>query len=377
MTRFMLLDRGEELSEANWRELGARGSPLRLKLLESAPPFREGEIVQLGRLGAGAVHARDLFLCRDGGVFRLRPHRDGPARDTEEALGRVVAVERGQDAFSLERGLLALVPPSWLSRAMDALEILERFRHPLTPSLYLGSEEACLVGVRDKYNRQAEARQYSALTGTGLDPLEREVLERHVRSGGRVLDIGCGAGREALGLARLGFQVVGIDIAPRMIEAARLNAEREGLDLRFRVQSVTELDEPPGSFDGAYWGGSYHHVPGRALRVETLRRLMRAVAPQGVLVLMVIYREPRGILSRSRLVDLLRAAGRGVLPRPRLSEPGDGYMGQVSDASDPREPCFFRQFAGPPEVRGELEEAGLEALEVAPGWWVCRQSLPG
>ena len=376
MTRLMLLDRGEELSEMNHQELSSADSPVRLRLLEPSPPFRQGEIVQVRQVGAGATRSRDLLLCRDGGVFRLRPLQAGRAGDTQKAVGRIVAIERGPVTFSLERGLLAHLPASWLPRAIDALAVFGRFRHPFTPSLYLGTPEACLVGVRDKYDRPTEVREYSTFKPSDLEAFERELLLRHVKPGGRVLDIGCGAGREALGFARAGFRVVGMDIAPRMVEAARLNAERDGLQIAFRVQGVTELDEPPGSFDGAYWAGSYHHVPGQALRAETLRRIARALTPDGPLILMVVYRAPRGFLSRSRLVDLLRKAGARLSRTWRLSEPGDGYMRHLSEASDPREACFFHDFSGPAEVRAELEAAGLSAEEVSPGWWICRRAFP-
>lgn len=230
---------------------------------------------------------------------------------------------------------------------MDVLELLWRFRHPFTPPLYLGSVGACLAGVREKYNRPAEAHEYARLVHTDLDPFEREILPRYIRPDGRVLDIGCGAGREALGLA-----------------------------VTFRVQSVTELDEPPDSFDGAYWAGSYHHIPGRSLRIETLRRIMRALTPDGVLVLMVVYRGERGLVSRRRLVDLFRSALQRIVGPRWLSEPGDGYMREISEASDPQEQVFFHDFSTPGEVRAEIEAAGLSAEEVAPGWWICRKPLP-
>jgi len=368
MTRFMLLDLGEELTERTWRTLAARTS--RLKLLEAAAPFEDGQVVHVAPPGTGRGRSGQLVFSRAAGAFRL-----GPADAAGEVVGRVVAVERGGVSFSLDRGLLARVPPSWLPRALAALEVLGRLRHPLTPSLYLGSAQTCLAGVRDKYDREGEAQEYARLALTGLDPLEREIVERHVKPGGRILDIGCGAGREALGFARAGFRVVGIDVAPRMIELARANALREGLDITFRVQSVTELDEPPGSFDGAYWAASYHHVPGRALRVQTLGRIRRALTADGVLVLLVIYRGKRGLVSRSRLVDFLRRAGTRLSGPWRLSEPGDGYMRDVTKASDPREAVFFHDFFDPQELRAEIEAAGLLAEEVAPGWWVCRKAL--
>jgi SAM-dependent methyltransferase len=376
MTRLIVLERGEELTDAAWRALTSHGLPVRLKLLEPAPPFLAADIVQVAPLDAGHPHPGDLLLFRSGGGFRFGPAQDGPAAQAEAPLGRVVAVERGAASFSLQEGVLSRVPVRCLPMAMRALELFARFRHPLTPPLYLGSVEACLAGVREKYNRPAEAREYARLVHTDLDPFEREIVERHLKPDGRVLDIGCGAGREALGLARAGFRVVGIDIAPRMIEAARANAQQEGLAVTFRVQSATELDEPPDSFDGGYWAGSYHHIPGRALRIETLRRIMRALTRDGALVLMVVYREKRGLLSRSRLVDLVRKTLR-ILPGPcRPSEPGDVYMRETSEASDPQAPCFFHDFSTAAEVRAEIEAAGFSAEEVAPGWWLCRKPLP-
>ena len=52
-------------------------------------------------------------------------------------------------------------------------------------------------------------------------------------SRGRVLDIGCGAGRNALPLARLGWQVVGTDLSWPMLVAAGQRAHEEALDRRF------------------------------------------------------------------------------------------------------------------------------------------------
>ncbi len=46
----------------------------------------------------------------------------------------------------------------------------------------------------------------------------------------QVLDLGCGAARNALPLARLGYHVVGTDLSVPMIEAARHRAKEEGPD---------------------------------------------------------------------------------------------------------------------------------------------------
>jgi len=90
----------------------------------------------------------------------------------------------------------------------------------------------------------------------------------------------------------------------------------------------------------------------------------------------ITFRVKRGLLSRSRLVDLLRRAGTRLSGPWRLSEPGDGYMREVSEASDPREAVFFHDFFDPQEVGVELGAAGLLAEEVNRGWWVCGRHLP-
>lgn len=73
--------------------------------------------------------------------------------------------------------------------------------------------------------------------GTGSHPTTRlclEWLERNVAAGCTVLDYGCGSGILAIAAARLGAaRVAGVDIDPQAIEAARANAERNGVTALF------------------------------------------------------------------------------------------------------------------------------------------------
>lgn len=69
--------------------------------------------------------------------------------------------------------------------------------------------------------------------GTGSHPTTRlclEWLERNVSPGCRLLDYGCGSGILAIAAARLGAgSVAGVDIDPQAVDAARANAERNGV----------------------------------------------------------------------------------------------------------------------------------------------------
>lgn len=85
--------------------------------------------------------------------------------------------------------------------------------------------------------------------GTGSHPTTRlclEWLERRVLPGMSMLDYGCGSGILAIAAARLGADhVVGVDIDPRAVIAARNNAEENGVSARF-LDSAHELH---GQFD--------------------------------------------------------------------------------------------------------------------------------
>src|ERR1700728_4652158 len=63
------------------------------------------------------------------------------------------------------------------------------------------------------------------LAGHRSWPASERTALRHVR--GRVVDVGCGAGRVALHLQERGADVVALDASPRAIRAARLRGVRE------------------------------------------------------------------------------------------------------------------------------------------------------
>lgn len=85
--------------------------------------------------------------------------------------------------------------------------------------------------------------------GTGSHPTTRlclEWLERSVTPGVSVLDYGCGSGILGIAAARLGAtDVLGVDIDPQAVTAARHNAERNGVRVRFD-DSAAEIR---GQFD--------------------------------------------------------------------------------------------------------------------------------
>jgi SAM-dependent methyltransferase len=107
-----------------------------------------------------------------------------------------------------------------------------------------------------------------------------ESLVAHVTSGqlqpGRALDVGCGAGRNALYLASAGFDVDAVDLSPTAIAWAR---ERAGdAPVRFQCADVFTVDTGP--YQLIYDSGCFHHLPPHR-RVSYLALLDRCLAPGG------------------------------------------------------------------------------------------------
>ena len=68
--------------------------------------------------------------------------------------------------------------------------------------------------------------------------------------GKRVLDLGCGDGRLALGVAPFATRVEGIDPDPEAIAAAKSNARKAGVrNVRFAARSAQHLPFPDADFD--------------------------------------------------------------------------------------------------------------------------------
>lgn len=83
-----------------------------------------------------------------------------------------------------------------------------------------------------------------------LETEARDFINRlGIQPGSKVLDVACGTGNLALPAARLGANVTGVDIAPNLVEQARANAAREGLQAQFDEGDAEALPYDDASFD--------------------------------------------------------------------------------------------------------------------------------
>lgn len=126
---------------------------------------------------------------------------------------------------------------------------------------------------------------YDALYGTTPDALGAptqifvDFFDRQDRPNLRVLDVGCGQGRDALFIARLGHRVVGVDFAANGIRDMTKAAAAEDLSVEGIVADITAF-APPGIFDVVLIDRTLHMLDEQP-RLGALKRLIDHVADQG------------------------------------------------------------------------------------------------
>jgi SAM-dependent methyltransferase len=113
-----------------------------------------------------------------------------------------------------------------------------------------------------------------------------EALLRHIKAPAplRILDLGCGPGRDLVTFRDLGHEPVGLDGSPRFVEMARAHSGCEVLH-----QDLLALDLPADHFDGIFANAVLFHVPTQELP-RVLGELRDALRRGGVL----FVSNPRG-----------------------------------------------------------------------------------
>jgi len=115
-----------------------------------------------------------------------------------------------------------------------------------------------------------------------------EHLARDGELRGRVLDLGCGSGENALMAAASGLDTTGLDAAPTAIAIASRKARERGLPARFLVHDVLDLASLNERFDTILDCGLFHcfeEVQGR----QELADAVRAVTPEGARYFMMCF----------------------------------------------------------------------------------------
>ncbi len=136
--------------------------------------------------------------------------------------------------------------------------------------------------------RSPWAREYARAPKTYIWGTEASLLAHQVSAllppGARVLDLGCGEGRDSVFFAERGFDVTGVDIARSGLAKAERLASARGVRVHWvcgHIGGLATRRLADRSFDLVYSCGSIHYVP-RTVRGRLFRRLQALTRAEGL-----------------------------------------------------------------------------------------------
>jgi release factor glutamine methyltransferase len=125
----------------------------------------------------------------------------------------------------------------------ERIEELRRWHEDASAELHaLGAHDVEYLGLRLHVPEHV-------FPPTPTSDLLGEEMRRHVQPGHRVLDMGCGAGANALLAAQITDQVVAVDLNPHAVVATAVNAEANGLASRVECRESDVFSDVEGDFD--------------------------------------------------------------------------------------------------------------------------------
>jgi SAM-dependent methyltransferase len=184
-----------------------------------------------------------------------------------------------------------------------------------------------------------------------LHPDEQALLERLPLKKGRLLLFGVGGGREAIPLAKLGFEVTGVDFVSEMVEKAKKNAASHGVKIEGLVQEISQLDVLANSYDVVWLSSAmYSCIPTRSRRIATLKRISKALKPGGYFLCQFRWAAKDG---PAPLWELVRKIFAFLTLGNLWYEKGDKLSFNME---------FIHGFVQEDEIRSEFAEGGFEVM---------------
>lgn len=203
---------------------------------------------------------------------------------------------------------------------------------------------------RQTYSRpqNIEAWAEDTLVDSGLSTEENNILERVPHRSGNLLLLGVGGGREAIPLAKQGFNIHGIDFVDELVAQAVANAKKRGVEIQCFCQEISQLLIPAEYYDVIWISRAmYSSIPTRKRRVEMLRKINEGLKPRGCLVCQ--FRVDQRVIPTKKGIMLRRIIAAITFGNLKY-EPGDILWQNVE---------FIHAFPSEFSIQSELDEGGF------------------
>ena len=187
----------------------------------------------------------------------------------------------------------------------------------------------------------------------GLSDEEKKGIDAIPFKEGSLLLLGVGGGREAIPLAKMGFQVTGVDFVRDMVRKAVKNAQKHGVHIKGKVFDISNPPLLKDRYDIVWMSASlYSCIPSRKKRVHMLKGLKRALRPGGYLFGSFQFdfnQEFSSIEERLKQITAFLSLGNFHY------EKGDMFFTSYE---------FIHRFISRDSLVSEFEEGGFEVLNI-------------
>lgn len=110
------------------------------------------------------------------------------------------------------------------------------------------------------------------------------------KKGMKVLDVGCGTGNFSIKLAKMGCEVVGIDVSEEMLKVAEAKAREEGLNIKFYKMDAHQMEFEDNTFDGVLSVTAFEFLKEPEKAIEEIFRVLK---PNGQLLIGTINKNSK------------------------------------------------------------------------------------
>lgn len=138
--------------------------------------------------------------------------------------------------------------------------------------------------IVDTYKKEKAIRKYlKSITDIGLWNSEKKVITDNLKKDNKVLELGCGTGRVAFNLYKLGYHnITGIDLSTNMILVAREYAKKHEAKINYQIDDAMNLKTTDTDYDGVlYMFNGLMLIPGRENRIKVLKEVRRVLKDGG------------------------------------------------------------------------------------------------
>ena len=179
------------------------------------------------------------------------------------------------------------------------------------------------------WDNRSTVQTYSRLD-RWVGETEKSLVEEYFTKRAKLLNVACGAGREALLLARRGLRVTATDWSPRMVAEARRRSREADLPIRFAVADIFSLPYREQTFDYLLLTNSaYSCIFPRRRRIRFLREAHSVLKSGGIFIISFASAQG-GSKARAGLLESLFMKLRLWPPFNREYEPGDRFLGSFA-----------------------------------------------